>query len=64
MSIFGALQTRQDASFAAVAKLETEVSAVIQKDPAVSGVVGFAGATGYNPSESTARMFIQLKPFR
>ena len=61
--IFGALQTRQDASFAAVAKLETEVSAVIQKDPAVSGVVGFAGATGYNPSESTARMFIQLKPF-
>ena len=62
--IFGALQTRQDASFAAVAKLETEVSAVIQKDPAVSGVVGFAGATGYNPSESTARMFIQLKPFR
>ena len=29
----------------------------------MSGVVGFAGATGYNPSESTARMFIQLKPF-
>ena len=27
------MQTRQDASFAAVAKLETEVSAVIQKDP-------------------------------
>ena len=29
----------------------------------MSGVVGFAGATAYNPSESTARMFIQLKPF-
>ena len=27
------------------------------------GVVGFAGATGGNPSENTARMFIQLKPF-
>ena len=27
------------------------------------GVVGFAGATGGNSSESTARMFIQLKPF-
>jgi hydrophobe/amphiphile efflux-1 (HAE1) family protein len=61
--IFGALQARLDAPFAAVGKLENEVSAVILKDPAVSGVVGFAGATGYNPSESTARMFIQLKPF-
>jgi hydrophobe/amphiphile efflux-1 (HAE1) family protein len=61
--IFGALQTRQDAPFAAVGKLENEVASVILKDPAVSGVVGFAGATGYNPSESTARMFVQLKPF-
>jgi multidrug efflux pump subunit AcrB len=61
--IFGALQARLDASFASVGKLENEVSAVILKDPAVSGVVGFAGAAGYNPSESTARMFIQLKPF-
>ena len=61
--IFGALQTRLDASFASVAKLENEVAAVILKDPAVSGVVGFAGAAGANPSESTARMFIQLKPF-
>jgi hydrophobe/amphiphile efflux-1 (HAE1) family protein len=61
--IFGALQTRQDASFAEVGKLENQVSAAILKDPAVSAVVGFAGATGYNPSESTARMFIQLKPF-
>jgi multidrug efflux pump subunit AcrB len=26
-------------------------------------VVGFAGATGANASESTARMFVQLKPF-
>jgi hydrophobe/amphiphile efflux-1 (HAE1) family protein len=61
--VFGALQTRLDAPFAAVGKLENEVSAVILKDPAVSGVVGFAGAGGANPSESTARMFIQLKPF-
>jgi hydrophobe/amphiphile efflux-1 (HAE1) family protein len=61
--IFGALQARLDASFASVGELENEVSAVILKDPAVSGVVGFAGAGGNNPSESTARMFIQLKPF-
>jgi hydrophobe/amphiphile efflux-1 (HAE1) family protein len=61
--IFGALQARLDASFASVGQLENEVSAVILKDPAVSGVVGFAGAGGANPSESTARMFVQLKPF-
>ena len=62
--IFGAAQARQDISFAAMSELETaSSSAVILKDPAVSGVVGFAGATGGNPSESTARMFIQLKPF-
>ena len=29
----------------------------------MEGIVGFAGATGGNPSESTARMFAQLKPF-
>jgi multidrug efflux pump subunit AcrB len=58
--IFGALQARLDASFNTVGKLVNAVSAVILKDPAVSGVVGFAGAAGSNPSESTARMFIQL----
>jgi hydrophobe/amphiphile efflux-1 (HAE1) family protein len=61
--IFGALETRLDSSFATVAGKENKVASVILKDPAVSGVVGFAGAAGYNPSESTARMFIQLKPF-
>ncbi len=61
--IFGALQMRLDSSFAAVGGMEKRVAAIILKDPAVSGVVGFAGAAGANPSESTARMFVQLKPF-
>jgi multidrug efflux pump subunit AcrB len=61
--IFGALQMRQDTSFAAVSAMENQVAAIVQQDPAVSGVVGFAGAGGSNPSESTARLFIQLKPF-
>ncbi len=61
--IFGALQMRLDSSFAAVGEMEKRVAAIILKDPAVSGVVGFAGAAGANPSESTARMFVQLKPF-
>jgi multidrug efflux pump subunit AcrB len=46
-----------------MAKLANELSAVVQKDPDVGGVVSFVGATGGNSSENTARMFIQLKPF-
>ncbi|HTV69936.1 MAG TPA: efflux RND transporter permease subunit [Rhizobiaceae bacterium] len=61
--IFCAVQTRQDASFAAMGRIENQVARILQSDPAVSGVVGFAGATGANASESTARVFVQLKPF-
>jgi multidrug efflux pump subunit AcrB len=61
--IFGEAQARQDISFAAMAQIENEFAAIILRDPAVSGVAGFAGATGGNASENTARMFIQLKPF-
>ncbi len=60
--IFGQAEARQDASFAAITKIENQFADIIAKDPAVSGVVGFAGATGGNASESTARLFIQLKP--
>ncbi len=61
--IFGEADARQDISFAAMSGLERQFASIILKDPAVQGVVGFAGATGGNPSENTARMFIQLKPF-
>jgi hydrophobe/amphiphile efflux-1 (HAE1) family protein len=61
--LFGQLEAREDSSFAAIAKMESQVSQIIQQDPAVSGLVGFAGATGGNSSEATARMFIQLKDF-
>jgi hydrophobe/amphiphile efflux-1 (HAE1) family protein len=59
----GAAQARQDISFEAMAKIENEYAAIILKDPAVLAVVGFAGATGGNATENTARMFVQLKPF-
>jgi hydrophobe/amphiphile efflux-1 (HAE1) family protein len=61
--LFGQLEARQDISFAAMAKLENQTARIILQNPAVSGLVGFAGATGGNSSENTARMFIQLKPF-
>ena len=61
--IFGYAQAREDISFEAMAKKEQELSRLIVQDPAVHSVVGFVGATGGNPSESSSRMFIQLKPF-
>jgi len=60
--IFGNAIARQDTSFAAITKLENQFADIVAQDPAVSGVVGFAGATGGNSSENTARLFIQLKP--
>ncbi len=56
-------QAREDIAFDAMAKNENEIASIILKDPAVSGVVGFAGATA-GAAENTARLFIQLKPFR
>src|SRR5262249_23919959 len=52
----------QDTSFAAIAGIEHQFADIVAADPAVSGVVGFAGATGGNSAENTARLFIQLKP--
>ncbi len=60
--IFGVAQARQDISYSAMERIEHQLSAVILKNPAVSAVVGFAGTSASNPSENTARMFIQLKP--
>jgi hydrophobe/amphiphile efflux-1 (HAE1) family protein len=60
--IFGQAVARQDTSFATINTIENQFAAIIAEDPAVSGVVGFAGATGGNSSENTARFFIQLKP--
>jgi multidrug efflux pump subunit AcrB len=45
-----------------MAKLTQDVVAVVRQDPAVSGVFAFTGASSYNPTENTARVFIQLKP--
>ncbi|HLY55898.1 MAG TPA: efflux RND transporter permease subunit [Stellaceae bacterium] len=61
--IFGQAEAREDISFAAMVKHQDELAAIMRRDPDVAGVVGFVGATGGNPSENSARMFIQLKPF-
>jgi hydrophobe/amphiphile efflux-1 (HAE1) family protein len=60
--IFGQAETRQDTSYWAMAKITHKIVDVVRRDPAVSGVFAFTGASSYNPTENTARVFIQLKP--
>ena len=61
--VFGQAEARQDISFAAMSKVTNQFADIISQDPAVYQVVAFAGATGGNASENTARMMIQLKDF-
>ncbi|HUK58495.1 MAG TPA: efflux RND transporter permease subunit [Stellaceae bacterium] len=61
--IFGETDSRQDMSFAGMSALERQILNKVSQDPAVSGAVGFVGATGGNATESSGRMLIQLKPF-
>jgi hydrophobe/amphiphile efflux-1 (HAE1) family protein len=61
--IFGEVDTREDGSFAATTALAHQVVDIVMQDPAVQGVFLFGGAYAYNPTENTARVFMQLKPF-
>ena len=61
--IFGEVDTRQDDSFAATTALAHQIVDIVKRDPAVLGVFSLGGAYAYNPTENTARVFIQLKPF-
>ena len=61
--IFGEVDTRQDASFAATSELRRQVVDIVRQDPAVDHVFSMGGAYAYNPTENAARVFIQLKPF-
>ena len=60
--IFGQADARQDISFNGMSKLVHQLIDVVRRDPDISGVFAFTGATAYNPTENTARMFMQLKP--
>jgi hydrophobe/amphiphile efflux-1 (HAE1) family protein len=60
--IFGQADAREDISFVAMAKVTQQIVDIVRKDPDVSGVFSFTGASAYNPTENTARVFIQLKP--
>ena len=60
--IFGQADAREDISFEAMAQLTHQITDIVRQDPYVSGVLAFTGASSYNPTENTARLFIQLVP--
>src|SRR5438094_3016750 len=60
--IFGQAEARQDTSFTKMAGLVHQLGDIVRQDPAVAGVLYFAGASPFNPTENTGRMFIQLRP--
>jgi len=62
-TVFGEVDTRQDASFLTTAATAHKVVDIIRQDPSVGGVFMLAGAYAYNPTENAARVFFALKPF-
>jgi len=60
--IFGQADAREDSSFKAMAGNVQKIVEIVRHDPAVSGVFAFTGANAFNPTENTARVFIQLVP--
>jgi hydrophobe/amphiphile efflux-1 (HAE1) family protein len=60
--IFGQADAREDISFAAMSQITHQIVDIVRKDPDVSGVFSFTGPNAFNPTENTARVFIQLKP--
>jgi hydrophobe/amphiphile efflux-1 (HAE1) family protein len=60
--IFGQADSREDSSFAAMSQLTHQLADVVRQDPDVSGVFSFTGANAFNPTENSARLFIQLVP--
>jgi HAE1 family hydrophobic/amphiphilic exporter-1 len=60
--IFGTVEGPSDISFKAMFTRQTEIAAIIEKDPAVDYVNSTVGTGGPNPTNNTGRMFIALKP--
>src|SRR5580693_5250394 len=60
--IFGQADAREDSSFKAMSGHVQKIVEIVRHEPAVSEVFAFTGASAYNPTENTARVFIQLVP--
>jgi multidrug efflux pump len=57
--LMGVIQASQDISFNALSKIQTQMTDIVLKDPAVDSVASFTGGSG---ARNTGRMFVALKP--
>jgi multidrug efflux pump len=57
--LMGVIQASQDISFTALSKIQTQMTDIVLKDPAVDSVASFTGGSG---ARNTGRMFVALKP--
>src|SRR5499433_3384689 len=60
--IFATVEGPSEISFKAMFARQTEIAAIVQRDPAVDYVNSTVGTGGPNPTNNTGRMFIALKP--
>jgi hydrophobic/amphiphilic exporter-1 (mainly G- bacteria), HAE1 family len=60
--LFGTTEAGQDVSFKEMYRLQQEVGAIIQADPAVQAMAMGLGVGVGNAAQNNGRMFIQLKP--
>ncbi len=60
--IVAVTEAAQSASIPRMARLQTQLAEIAQRDPAVTGVVSFVGAGTINATPNTGRMTIALKP--
>ncbi|ADO70955.1 multidrug efflux RND transporter permease subunit [Stigmatella aurantiaca] len=62
--ILGITQAAPDASFPRMMDLQQRLSAVVREDPDVATVSSFIGADGTNPTTTSGRLSITLKPHK
>ncbi len=55
-------EAAQSVSIPHLTSLQTQVATIVQRDPAVTGVVSFVGAGTINATPNTGRLTIALKP--
>ena len=55
-------EAAQNVSIPHLVTLQTEVANIVERDPAVTGVVSFVGAGSINATPNTGRLTIALKP--
>jgi HAE1 family hydrophobic/amphiphilic exporter-1 len=60
--LFGTSEAGQDVSFPEMYKLQQQLGAVVQADPAVASIAMALGAGVGNAAQNNGRMFITLKP--